>query len=407
MGFYISLGFILLLLFFFSGVFSASESVLSSFSKAKIESSTLSKRVKKTIFKFYDKYEHTLTVILVANNIINILISVIISTLFAGLALNESLQIIVSLAATTPPIIIFGEIYPKIFGRKNPILFLKLFWFLIAGAYYLFYPMAAFITHFIKKNHITNTENELKKIISQGEREGVLEKDESDLAIRALEFDSMRTDKYYTKIKDVVYVDYEDSFDHIVDVFIKNMFSRIPVWQKDQFVGILLAKDILHLSEFQIEDHIIKVPFLSANGLIKQNYDILKKEKTHMGFVTADEKSNKVIGILTFEDILESIFGPIYDEHDYRDNLEIYEISENEIIAFGTTSILTINKSLNINLPTNSKDLQEFLITKAGNKKIVKGRKIIIKQDKYQLGFDILSKDSNVIEVKISKYVDQ
>ncbi|WP_230580378.1 DUF21 domain-containing protein [Mesomycoplasma ovipneumoniae] len=131
-GYFIALGIVLLFLFLISAIFSASETVFTATSRAKVdENISDSFWGKKQILKYYDNYEKTLTIILIWNNIVNIGISIIISALFSNLAINESLQILISIAATTPPLIIFGEIYPKIFGRKKPILFLKAFDFLL------------------------------------------------------------------------------------------------------------------------------------------------------------------------------------------------------------------------------------------------------------------------------------
>ncbi|WP_276211266.1 CNNM domain-containing protein [Mesomycoplasma conjunctivae] len=391
------------MLFILSAFFSASETVFTATSRAKIETNLPDLFIgKKFILKYYDNYERTLTVILIWNNIFNIGISIIISVLFATLQINESLQILISILATTPPLILFSELYPKILGKHKPILFLKIFWVVLTFFYYLSYPIAILITKFIKTSKITHTENELKKIILQGQREGVLEKEESDLVIRALDFDSFKTEKYFTKLSDVVYVDYEDSFEHICDKIIDSNFSRIPVWKKDTFVGILLAKDILHLNEFSIDDYIIEVPLLPSTSLIKTNYEILKRSKSQMGFVTSSLANKKIIGILTFEDILECLFGPIYDEYDYRDNLEIYELSSNQIIAYSTTSISAINKALNIELSTSFSTLQDWLNANSKTK-IVKGSTVLSNFNNYKLEFKIFNKSNKVMEVKIAK----
>ncbi|WP_341494819.1 CNNM domain-containing protein [Mesomycoplasma ovipneumoniae] len=403
-GYFIALGIVLLFLFLISAIFSASETVFTATSRAKVdENISDSFWGKKQILKYYDNYEKTLTIILIWNNIVNIGISIIISALFSNLAINESLQILISIAATTPPLIIFGEIYPKIFGRKKPILFLKAFWFFITFFYYFLFPLAALMTKFVKKISVTNTENELKKIILQAHQEDVLEKDESDLAIRALEFDSFTTAKHFTKLEDVVFVKYEDSLESIKEVIIDSNFSRIPVWKDDNFVGILLSKDILHLDKFDINDHIIKTPLLLSTSLIKTNYEILKKSKSHLGFVVDSNKSQKIVGILTFEDILECLLGPIYDEYDYRDDLDFYQISPNQITTKAETSILTINKILAVNLPVNFKNLNQWLLSQSSKKKLVLGAKFYFDWPTYKLEFEIIDKSANTIELKITK----
>ncbi|MBG0730643.1 CNNM domain-containing protein [Mycoplasma sp. 'Moose RK'] len=404
LGYYLTLIFVLIFLFIISALFSASETVFTATSRAKVDENIADSFFgKKQILKYYDNYEKTLTIILIWNNIVNIGISIIISTLFASLAINESLQILVSIAATTPPLIILGEIYPKIFGRKKPILFLKIFWIFITFFYYFLYPIATLMTRFVKKINVTNTENELKKIILQGQREGVLEQDESDLAIRALDFDSFKTAKYFTKLKDLVYVNYEDSLESIKNVIIDNNFSRIPVRKEDHFVGILLSKDILHLDKFDINDYLIEVPFLLKSNLIKTNYEILKKSKSHLGFVVESNSNNKVIGILTFEDILECLFGPIYDEHDYRDDLDFYQINANQITTKGSTSISVINQALNIEIPLRFKDLSQWLTTQFPKKRLILGEKYHYNSPSYSLELEIIAKNRNIIEVKISK----
>lgn len=259
------------------------------------------------------------------------------------------------------------------------------------------------MTKFVKKINVTNTENELKKIILQAHREDVLEKDESDLAIRALEFDSFKTSKHFTKLKDVVYVDYEDSLESIKNVIIDHNFSRIPVWKDNNFIGILLSKDILHLDKFDINDYIVETPLLLANNLIKTNYEILKKSKSHLGFVVDSMSDKKVVGILTFEDILECLFGPIYDEHDYRDDLDFYQINPNQITTKGETNIPTINKALKVDLPVSFKDLNQWLLSQTPKKKLILGTKIYFNSPSYNLEFEIIGKNSNVIEVKITK----
>lgn len=399
---------VLVILFFISAIFSASETVFTATSRVKVDENIAdSFWGKKQILRYYDNYEKTLTIILIWNNIVNIGISIIISTFFSSLPINESLQILISIAATTPPLIIFGEIYPKIFGRKKPILFLKYFWFFIGFFYYFLYPLATLMTKFVKKINVTNTENELKKIILQAQREEVLEKEESDLAIRALDFDSFKTAKHFTKLKDLVYVNYEDSLESIKNVIIDHNFSRIPVRKENNFIGILLSKDILYLDKFDINDHIVETPLLLATNLIKTNYEILKKAKSHLGFVIDNVENKKIIGILTFEDILECLFGPIYDEYDYRDDLDFYQINPNQITTKAETNIVTINKALKVDLPVSFKDLNQWLLAQKPKKKLILGDKIYFRSPLYSLEFEIISKNANNIEVKITKNENQ
>ncbi|MBY7705409.1 hypothetical protein JIY74_35460, partial [Vibrio harveyi] len=87
----------------------------------------------------------------------------------------------------------------------------------------------------------------------------------------------------------------------------------------------------------------------------KTNYEKLKKTKSQFGFITNNKNKNSqnIIGIITLEDILETLVGPIYDEYDYRDQLEYYQIFEDSIIVNNDTKVATVNEQLNINLESS------------------------------------------------------
>ncbi|SYV91352.1 magnesium/cobalt efflux protein CorC, partial [Mesomycoplasma hyorhinis] len=177
-----------------------------------------------------------------------------------------------------------------------------------------------------------------------------------------MDFDSIKTINCFTRIKDVVFVEYDMSLEQILDIFKESRFSRIPVRKKGKFIGILLIKDLFFLKEFQIDDYIIDVPFLCANDLLKTNYEKLKKTKSQFGFITNNKNKNSqnIIGIITLEDILETLVGPIYDEYDYRDQLEYYQIFEDSIIVNNDTKVATVNEQLNINLESSFNTIEAW-----------------------------------------------
>ncbi|QJB71364.1 hemolysin family protein [Mycoplasma sp. 1654_15] len=394
-----------LLLVIFSALFSASETAYASVSKAKLEENLKTESIVKRsiLHKFYN-FSQTFTVILICNNIVNIGLSIVLSTLLGAFITYESLRLIVSILVTTPIIVLFGELFPKLIARKHPIKFLRFSWIIIAVFYYLFYPITFVLAKIFKENAITNTEKELKKIIEQGKHEGVLEKEESDLAIKALDFDSIKTINCFTPIKDVVFVDYNMNLSEILDIFKESRFSRIPVRKKGKFIGILLIKDLFFLKDFQIDDYIIQVPFLSANDLLKNNYEKLKKSKSQFGFIKKTKKSENIIGIITLEDILETLVGPIYDEYDFRDGLEYYQISEDSIIVNNRTKITTINEQLEVNLESSFNTIDLWL-EHHSKQKLIKSLKFKYEQNElnYDLYFKILDKSHNVLEIQITK----
>ncbi|MGZ9428621.1 CNNM domain-containing protein [Mycoplasma sp. 1012] len=367
---------ILIFLLVLSAFFSASETAYSTVSRAKLEENLNSKKhfQKKIIIKRYEMFPSTLSTILIGNNIVNIGSSVILSSLFSSWITDETFEIIVSTLVMTPIIVIFGEMMPKILARKYPIKFLQYTYLLILFFHYLFWPLTFLISKFVKSDQITNTENELKHILDLGYKEGVLEKEESILARNALDFDSIKVTKHYVRLKKITYVSYESNLAKIKEIFQNTGFSRIPVQKNKKFVGIILLKDIFGLSDeqiFNIDDYIVEVPYISSNSLLKVAWKKMKENKSQLGFITKSNDNKKVIGLITLEDILEELVGEIYDEHDYRDELDFYELEESsKIMVKYSTAISKINDFFSINLDENENENIGSFLEKITNKKL-------------------------------------
>ncbi|UWD34165.1 CNNM domain-containing protein [Mesomycoplasma molare] len=367
--------FILIFLLILSAFFSASETAYSSVSRAKLEENLEDNKPfrKKIIIKRYEFFPSTLSTILIGNNIVNIAASILLSSLLTEFITDDNLEIVISTLIMTPLIVIFGEIIPKIFAQKYPVHFLKKNYLILSFFYYLFWPVTILISKIVKPNQITNTENELKQILNIGYKEGVLEKEESILAKNALDFDSIKVYKHFIRIKNTTFVSYDESLENIKKTFKNTGFSRIPVSKNNKFIGIILLKDIFYLEEnkeFKIDDFIVEVPYISSNSLLKIALKKLKENKSQFAFITKNNDDKKVIGILTFEDILEELVGEIYDEHDFRDKLDIYEIEDSsKIIVNYSTEIEKINDILDIELDENFKTIGDFLV-KISNKKL-------------------------------------
>ena len=112
----------LALLITLSAFFSGSETAYSSVSQSKIElNAKKNKRAAKLIKKHYRVFGQTLSTILIANNFVNILASTLMSYLVTTFFPESDNSVFYSILATlimTPLIVLFGEIFPKIFAKK-------------------------------------------------------------------------------------------------------------------------------------------------------------------------------------------------------------------------------------------------------------------------------------------------
>ncbi len=119
----------------------------------------------------------------------------------------------------------------------------------------------------------------------------------------------------------MVVLDHEDSFAEIIDKITESGHSRFPVIDddKDDVVGILLAKDLLSLSQqqsqdFEINEYIRPASFIPESKRLNVLLKEFRLNRSHMAMIV--DEYGGVSGLITIEDVLEQIVGKIDDEHD-------------------------------------------------------------------------------------------
>jgi len=118
-------------------------------------------------------------------------------------------------------------------------------------------------------------------------------------------------------------IDVRESPDQFIPMVIQTGHSRFPVIgeNKDNVIGILLAKDLLHFyageEEFNVRDMLRPAVFIPESKPLNVLLKEFRKNRNHMA-VVADEYGG-VAGLLTIEDVIEQIVGDIEDEYDYDD----------------------------------------------------------------------------------------
>ena len=118
-------------------------------------------------------------------------------------------------------------------------------------------------------------------------------------------------------------IDVRESPDQFIPMVIQTGHSRFPVIgeNKDNVIGILLAKDLLHYyageEEFNVRDMLRPAVFIPESKPLNVLLKEFRKNRNHMA-VVADEYGG-VAGLVTIEDVIEQIVGDIEDEYDYDD----------------------------------------------------------------------------------------
>ncbi len=162
------------------------------------------------------------------------------------------------------------------------------------------------------------TERDLKEMIISGHMQGLYSKEEKSMMERILRFDDLTCEMIMTPKEDVIAINIKDDIADVIQKIRTFNYSRIPVYKENinHIEGVLVVKDIIFKdpSEVNLNDYIRKPVEIDKHMIINKAFSYMRKNNAHIGFIF--EKKDKLMGIITLEDIIEEIFGNIYDEHD-------------------------------------------------------------------------------------------
>lgn len=352
---------ILVALLFFSAFFSMSETALMSMSKIRLRH-LVENHVKhaKLTQDLLDHPNQLLGTILVGNNLVNIAASAIATSIAIYFWNNKGVGIATFLM--TLLILIFGEITPKniaIDYTEEIVLFIAPIMNVFVK---IFSPVVWVLTNFTngllhlfglnkqeKKPLIT--EEELKTIVEVSSQEGVLESDEKEIIDNIFEYSDMRVKDIMIQRMDIVAVDVSATYEEVVAAFGEKQFSRIPVYEDtiDNIVGVLYAKDLFFIPVEKIKQFDIKKymrePFYTYEFIkISDFFRRMQGDRIHIAIVL--DEYGGVAGIITMEDIIESILGDINDEYDPQDEEDIVCIKEGEYLVNGSVRLEDLNEEI-------------------------------------------------------------
>ncbi len=320
---------VIIILVALSAFFSATETSFTSANRIRLRSRADegSKKAARAL-AVIEKYDKALTTILIGNNIVNILTSSLATVMFIDILKDEDKGTLVSTAAVTVVVLIFGEILPKTIAKTNAenlacavSLPMKILMTVITPISAFFLLLQKGVTClFGGKKEVSVTEQELMHIIDEIEDEGVLEQQESDLVRSALAFDETVVSQIITPRVNVAAVEVNAGIEKLKEVFLTEAYSRLPVYEKtiDHIIGVVTQKDfferLVRGGSFYIRD--IMQDTMHIPGLMRLSEALrhMQRKKIHLAVVV--DQYGGTEGIVTLEDVLEELVGEIWDEND-------------------------------------------------------------------------------------------
>jgi len=307
-----------------SAFFSMSETAFTSVNDFKLKkmANDGNKRAQRTL-DILENYDRFLTTILIGNNLVNIAGTAIATTMFAILLGTET-GAVASTVTMTLLLLMFGEITPKSYAKKNPEKTCMVVCTIIKWIIVIFAPLSWLfmqLTRLVGKGaEQVITEDELEVMIDEIQTEGVLEKSESELIKSAMRLDDTTVAEVYVHRVDIVAIDVDQPIEELGRIITSTGYSRIPVYDDtiDNIIGVVYSKTYFTNSalgvKFSIRDILMPVKYIPETVSVANALSELQKSKIHLAVVLDSYGGTK--GIITLEDLLEELVGEIWDESD-------------------------------------------------------------------------------------------
>ncbi|WP_270942245.1 hemolysin family protein [Romboutsia lituseburensis] len=295
---------------------------------------------------------------------------------------NEISMIIVTLVLSYFTLV-FGELVPKRIALKKAE---KIALFSVKPIYVVskiakpFIKFLSVSTSFVLKITKNNdedieekvSEEEIRALISQSQKDGCIENDEKQMIYGVFEFNDKTVREIMTPRSEMFAINLDDDKDDIIESILNSNYSRIPAYKEsiDNIVGILYVKDIIieakkvGFNNIDLEKILHEPYFILETRRTNELFKILKAKKVHVA-ILFDEYGG-VCGMVTMEDLIEEIMGDIEDEYDEEKSI-ISRIDENNFIIKGSLTVNEFNHKFNTNIEPGEYDtLNGYLLTKLG-----------------------------------------
>ncbi len=350
----------ILILLVCSALISGSEVACFSLSPADKENlSNNSDRKSVLLTSLLEKPKRLLATILIINNFVNVAI-VILSTFLLDLIIDDSISetmlFVLQVVIVTFLLLLIGEVIPKIYANKNPLVLSNFMAIPIYFLRILLTPLSSllvnstnFIDKRVKKRGHNISVDELSQALELTSDDNEKEDDQKILK-GIVKFGNTDVKQVMTPRVDVLSIEEETEFKEVIQQILDSGYSRIPVHKEnfDNISGILYTKDLLpHLKEDKFDwKSIIRKPFFVPEN--KKIDDLLREfqtKKIHVAIVVDEYGGSS--GLISLEDILEEIVGEISDEFD-DDELAYSKIDERNYVFEGKTTLIDVYKVLNI-----------------------------------------------------------
>jgi len=199
-------------------------------------------------------------------------------------------------------------------------------------------------------------EEEIRSVVSEGQREGALEEDQKEMIESVIGFRKADVTQVMTPRTDIESIDAEATLAEAQDLILRTGLSRIPVTQGslDHIVGIVYAKDLLVRGGSDAEPlrarQVMRTPlFVPQTKKLDDLLQELRAAKVHVAIVL--DEYGGTAGLVTLSDVIEEIVGEIADEYEEAEGEPIRRGPDGAYTVEARVRIDEVNDALGVRLP--------------------------------------------------------
>ena len=295
------------------------------------------------ILRLRSDSERLLATILIANNLVNVGIIMLLNFFFAHVVSfggSELLEFLFMTVLLTFLLLLFGEIMPKIYSTQYTMKFCRMSAPIFVFIQKIFWPLSSILVRsktlaakVVQKEKHAISVDELEQALELTDKEDIAE--EQNMLEGIIRFGGEMAREIMTPRTDIVDLEMKTPFHEVIKCIIESNYSRIPIYSgtQDNIKGILYIKDLLaHLNKpanFRWQSLIRPPYFVPETKMIDDLLRDFQTNKIHIAIVV--DEFGGTSGIVTMEDIIEEIVGEINDEYDEEES-QYTKLSENTFV---------------------------------------------------------------------------
>ncbi len=424
-AFWITCGSIVALLIL-SAFFSGSETALTAASRGKLKSRAEkgSKGAERAL-RITEDNERLIGAVLLGNNLVNILAASLATALFTRI-FGESGVALATLVMTAL-VLIFAEVMPKTYAITNAETAASMVAAPIQILVMVFSPVVNFVRMIVRgvlglfgvqidpDSLIMSVREEIAGALSLGHSEGVVEKEDRDRILGALDLGQRTVEEIMLHRSQIEMIDADLPPQQVLELCLNSAHTRLPIFrgQQENIVGVMHAKDLLRamyarrnavepgadpFEDFDILGVAMKPYFVPETTTLDEQMRQFLRRSTHFAMVV--DEYGALEGLITLEDILEEIVGEITDEFDIDEDHPLRRTETGDVLVDGAMTIRDMNRATDWTLPDEEANTIAGLVIHEAQTIPTKGQVFSF----HGFRFEIMErKDNRITRLKIGK----